>query len=68
MPTRDSDAWTTAIDHPLYGPIATLLDLPSAGPVFRSRDGFLRWRLDGSPDLRPAIGPSLMLGYRPCTT
>lgn len=63
-PARCSDAWSTPVDHPTYGPIATLDDLPTAGPVFRSRSGLVRWRADGSPDLRPAIGPSFTLGYR----
>lgn len=65
MTARDSYAWTTPIDHPTYGPIATLHDLPTAGPLFRSRDGFLRWCGDGKPDLRPAIGPAFTLGYHP---
>lgn len=65
MPARSSDAWSTAIDHPRYGPIAMLDDLPTAGPVFRTRDGYMAWINDGRPDLRPAIGPPFTLGYHP---
>lgn len=62
---RESDAWSTAVDHPAYGPLAILHDLPAAGPIFRSRPGFVAWLLDGKPEVRPAVGPSFMLGYRP---
>jgi hypothetical protein len=65
MDTRSSDAWSSAIDHPVYGPIATMDDLPTSGPVFRSIEGWRLWLAHGKPDLRPAIGPPFTLGYHP---
>lgn len=54
----------TRLEHPRYGPLSFLHDLPSAGPIFGSLEGFHSWRLDGFPELRPPLGPGFMDGYR----
>lgn len=43
--------------HPNYGPMCLLDDLPRAGPVFLSREGYAAWTKAGRPKIEAPIPP-----------